>query len=55
MTAIGTAEGWARDLDALAARSSDAHSSNVASIDAPLIGALPSTRGERSSSAKAQL
>jgi len=39
----------------LAARNSDANTSNIASIDHPLTGALPSIQGERSSSGKAQL
>jgi tripartite-type tricarboxylate transporter receptor subunit TctC len=42
-------------IRALAARSSDSQSSSVASTDAPLIAALPSTEGERGRSTKVQL
>jgi hypothetical protein len=40
---------------AFAARSDDAHSSSVVSKDAPLIGTLPVTDGERANTLKVQL
>jgi hypothetical protein len=42
-------------IRAFAARSDDAHTSSVASKDAPLIDTLPVTNGKRTNHHKAQL